>query len=62
MSELGKYFAVTIANTKTRLYTLVNFLQPRTIKLVELITKGEVFNEEEKKMLKKKGYNRQLYE
>jgi hypothetical protein len=34
LSQFGKYYAVTVANTKTRLYTMVNFLHLNTIKLV----------------------------
>ena len=37
LSQLGKYFTITIKNknsAKTRMYTMVNFLQRRTIKLV----------------------------
>ncbi len=33
ISQLGKYYAVTISGTKTRLYTMVNFLQKKTIKI-----------------------------
>lgn len=45
ISELGKYFAVTIAGQKTRLYSMVNFLQRKTVMLVEEISKGDVFDE-----------------
>lgn len=48
LSQLGKYFAVTIANRKTRLYTMVNFLQKRTVKLIEQVTSGGVFSKTEK--------------
>jgi hypothetical protein len=34
LSEFGKYYAVTVAKTKTRLYTMVNFLHWNTKKLV----------------------------
>ncbi len=44
LSQLGKYFAVTISNSKTRLYTMVNFLQKKTVKLVEQITSGTIFS------------------
>lgn len=45
VSQLGKYFSVTIEGGKTRLYSMVNFLQRNTIKLVEEIAKGKLFNE-----------------
>lgn len=47
LSQLGKYFTVTIGGSKTRMYTMVNFLQRRTIKLIEIITKGQVFSAKE---------------
>lgn len=53
LSQLGKYYAVTIADRKTRLYTMVNFLQKKTVKLVEQVTKGGVFSKKEKESLAK---------
>jgi len=44
ISQLGLYFALTVGNKKTRLYTMVNFLQNRTVKLVEEVTKGRIFS------------------
>lgn len=48
IADLGKYFAVTIKGAKTRLYTMVNFLQRKNVRLVEEVTKGEVFDKAEK--------------
>lgn len=38
LSQLGKYFALTINNKKTRLYSVVNFLNPLNLQLMGLIT------------------------
>lgn len=48
VSQLGKYFSVTIEGAKTRIYSMVNFLQRSTIKIVEQIAKGELFDEDER--------------
>lgn len=36
-SQLGKYYAVTIDNSLTRLYTMVNFLSNENIKLMSSV-------------------------
>lgn len=38
LSQIGKYYAVTIQNKKTRLYTLVNFIQISNLELMTRIT------------------------
>jgi len=43
LSQLGKYYAVTIADKKTRLYSVVNFLQDANIGLISKIT-GRTFD------------------
>lgn len=34
LSQIGQYYAVTINDKKTRLYTMVNFLTSRNVKLM----------------------------
>lgn len=41
LSQIGRYHAVTIRSQKTRLYTMVNFLQPRNIRLMEQASMGK---------------------
>lgn len=38
LSQIGKYYALTIQNKKTRLYTLVNFLHISNLELMSRIT------------------------
>lgn len=42
LSQLGKYLAVTMNGRKTRLYSIVNFLQQKNISLMNLVF-GKVF-------------------
>lgn len=42
MRQIGQYYSLTINNKKTRLYTVVNFLQPENINLLIKISKGKV--------------------
>ena len=41
LSQIGQYYAVTINKRKTRLYTLVNFLQQKNVRLLEKISGGK---------------------
>lgn len=38
LSQIGKYFTLTIGDKKTRLYTMVNFLNQANISLMSRIT------------------------
>ncbi len=40
--QIGQYYSLTINNKKTRLYTVVNFLQPENINLLIKISRGKI--------------------
>ena len=42
MRQIGQYYSLTINSKKTRLYTVVNFLQPENINLLIKISRGKI--------------------
>lgn len=42
LSQIGRFYALTLNNHKTRLYTAVNFLQPKNISFIMSIAKDQI--------------------
>ena len=41
LEDLGKYYSVSLNGSITRLYTMVNFLQPSNLKLLATLMKTD---------------------
>ena len=60
-SQIGQYLSVKMKKKQTRLYTMVNFLQPKNLKLMEEISNGRS-SADLREVLSKKALKKQRKE